>query len=1139
MSFVVIEGDVTLFSGGVELATADAAAVVAGARGFIGVGYDGTNTRFIRVDTSGYQIMVGLGTAGTPAGGVLSVQGVSGGQALPISAASLPLPSGAATEATLATLLTEATFTARIPILGQKTMAGSVPVVIASDQSVIPISDNGASLTVDDGGGSLTVDTPQLPASLVGGRLDTNVGAWLGATTPTVGQKTGAASIPVIIASDQSAIPVSQNGTWTVQQGTPPWAVAGTDADGVAPTENPVLVAGQDGTNVQTLKTDTTGHAEVVGPAADGAAPVGNPVLTAGQDGTNVQSFKTDTTGRQEVIGGAADGAAPAGNPVLVAGQDGTNVQTLKTDSVGRAEIVGPAAPGAPPVDNPVYVAGIDTDGNVEAMEMAPGGGVSIAGHLATNFTPNPKDRLGQDARPAILDSTGNLRSRSQVLTDEGVLKDPFHGTSLESSLTGTLTFTNGSSLVSGSGTSFTTELTTQRYLRNSVDGQSAYVKVQTILSDTLLILEENYGGTSGAGATGITSLWVQDNVNGTVTVVANSSEVTLNPSTGSGDRASIRNLFDYLPLVGEFRCRISQRVANQEAVVGFMDTYPSPENQAVVVFDGTDNTKIKFRTSSSSFAVDKVETEIDLTTLDLTFTSAQSLDYKIAIEPDRVVLFITDIEVAEHRKAIPDPYLDLAIVLAISNSGVVSSTDFISSRIIAQSLNQVAVASPLGDIRVRQGRANTNDQAWPLKLVSREGEDAGFGEDGRLQIGHSFMHFYDQFEGAAIDLQRWVQDQSGMAQTHAAGTLTLNSGSSTTASAYSNLVSAKRIIIFSEYASHAMFRARVIPRNEAFVSFGYGAPSGTSLVQDGVFFRFNNDQLWGVASFNGTESLVEFVRLPNTTDYYLYEITIYENRVVFTIESNDGKYEEAMTLQLSATQSSFFTQSHLPIFARVFNENPGPGSAAQLLLGQVFAGQLDVNLQKPWAEQLAGTGLSSILKPDDHTQSANYPNSAAPASAALSNTTPSYATLGGLFQFAAPVGAETDYALFGYLVPTIPGRSLYIWSVVISAINLGASVNNSTPTSIQWAVAVNSSGGSLATGAPNPPIRTAIGVQSVNKGATAGDPYQPPIISYTPRTPLVVTPGRYFHVIARVVSGVATVGQIVRGTVTVEGYFE
>ncbi|MGE0116814.1 MAG: hypothetical protein AB7S71_14840 [Dongiaceae bacterium] len=41
---------------------------------------------------------------------------------------------------------------------GQQTMASSVPVAIASDQSAVSVADGGGSLTIDDGGGSLTID---------------------------------------------------------------------------------------------------------------------------------------------------------------------------------------------------------------------------------------------------------------------------------------------------------------------------------------------------------------------------------------------------------------------------------------------------------------------------------------------------------------------------------------------------------------------------------------------------------------------------------------------------------------------------------------------------------------------------------------------------------------------------------------------------------------------------------------------------------------------------------------------------------------------------------------------------------------------------------------------------------------------
>ncbi len=46
----------------------------------------------------------------------------------------------------------------------------------------------------------------------------------------------------------------------------------------------------------------------------------GNPVLVAGSDGTNAESILVDSTGAQVVVGAAADTATAVGNPVLIAG---------------------------------------------------------------------------------------------------------------------------------------------------------------------------------------------------------------------------------------------------------------------------------------------------------------------------------------------------------------------------------------------------------------------------------------------------------------------------------------------------------------------------------------------------------------------------------------------------------------------------------------------------------------------------------------------------------------------------------------------------------------------------------------------------------------------------------------------------
>lgn len=264
----------------IETSIRSGIAVPSGQPGFIALGSDGTNARYLRMASDGTVRIDPTGTTAQPVTGtfwqatqpvsIAATVAVSGpltdtelrASAVPVSVASLPLPSGAATEATLAGVLTTSAFQARIPVNGQALMSASVPVAIASNQSAIPINDNA---------GSLTVDSPQLPAALVSGRLDVNVGAsttiavsqsgtWninnisgtvslpTGAATEatlatlltttafqarinTLGQKTMANSTPVVLSSDQSAIPASQSGTWTVQPGntanTTAWRVEG------------------------------------------------------------------------------------------------------------------------------------------------------------------------------------------------------------------------------------------------------------------------------------------------------------------------------------------------------------------------------------------------------------------------------------------------------------------------------------------------------------------------------------------------------------------------------------------------------------------------------------------------------------------------------------------------------------------------------------------------------------------------------------------------------------------------------------------------------------------------------------------------------------------------------------------------
>jgi len=147
-----------------------------------------------------------------------------------------------------------------------------------------------------------------LPAALVSGRLDNNIGAWLGATTPTVGQKTMAASIPVSMASDQTAAKIKgEYASGSASQSDPVMIGFGTGAGNtiraLGTSDGGLLMAVRFSTSTLNLLGDSSGRVLIAGAAASGSAVAGNPVLVGGSDGTNARSFATDSGGRVSVFG--------------------------------------------------------------------------------------------------------------------------------------------------------------------------------------------------------------------------------------------------------------------------------------------------------------------------------------------------------------------------------------------------------------------------------------------------------------------------------------------------------------------------------------------------------------------------------------------------------------------------------------------------------------------------------------------------------------------------------------------------------------------------------------------------------------------------------------------------------------------
>lgn len=144
--------------------------------------------------------------------GLLRVDGSNVTQ--PISATSLPLPTGAATSALQVTGNTSlGSIDLKTPALGQALAAASVPVVLTASQltTLTPLS----TVTVVQPTGTnlhVVVDASALPTGASTSALQTAGNSTLstisGQLPATLGQKVSASSLAVVIASDQSPVSV-------------------------------------------------------------------------------------------------------------------------------------------------------------------------------------------------------------------------------------------------------------------------------------------------------------------------------------------------------------------------------------------------------------------------------------------------------------------------------------------------------------------------------------------------------------------------------------------------------------------------------------------------------------------------------------------------------------------------------------------------------------------------------------------------------------------------------------------------------------------------------------------------------------------------------------------------------------------
>jgi hypothetical protein len=302
----------------------------------------------------------------------------------------------------------------------------------------------------------------------------------------------------------------------------------------------------------------------------------------------------------------------------------------------------------------------------------------AVGGYGSGNIFPSPKTSIPQPAGPGtadvlVTDSDGAMRARASVLTTRNNFRDDFSGAALNTALTGTLTFTAGSVTVTGTGTTFTTQVTRDMYVKLNTDGETAWTRVRAVLSNTSLELEQGYLGASGGPAASSSTKWPTRTGSGGSFTVGSSLFNILSGTTNGANSFIFRDLDFALIHVDFIALRMSQRIANQSIFAGIFDTMVSPTQQAAFIFDGTVNTTVKCRSSFGTAATDIQDTTVTLP-FGLT-TALTTVNYTIEITPTTIIFKIAGVVVAAHDIHTPEQWILMDIGVGIQNTAAAGSS--------------------------------------------------------------------------------------------------------------------------------------------------------------------------------------------------------------------------------------------------------------------------------------------------------------------------------------------------------------------------------------------------------------------------------------------------------------------------------
>lgn len=428
------------------------------------------------------------------------------------------------------------------------------------------------------------------------------------------------------------------------------------------------------------------------------------------------------------------------------------------------------------------------------------------------------------------------------------------------------------------------------------------------------------------------------------------------------------------------------------------------------------------------------------------------------------------------------------------------------------------------------------------------------FRMDGSQSVSNDSLLFFDPLEGAALNTNLWTSTLTSWTVASVTnGVLLMNPASTLTATTGQLLSSIIRIPRYPRVPLVSVTRAKPGAHYAGSVhEIGFGLPSSATATTaaDGAFWRKDTAGQWlPVLSINGIEILgtaisdTTFTSTITAGEYAEFKVILHDDRAEFAIESMGGVLvsgaHQYINWNTSGSGNTNFTTAHLYSMLRSYNSS-AVATAVQLAVAGHAVYLLDLTTGRPWPMTLSAAGYHMQSSPTVFTQTTNYTNNAAPTTRTVTNTTALEATLGGHVSWnnagtAFGVDDTKDWVLFGFAA-TAP-YAFYCTGIRVDTINLGAA-NGASIYAIEYAIAANSNAVSLATASPNGPRFMPIGFQTIAASAAVGTQFNNPI-QMTFGTPIVIQPGKFIHLVGRVLSGAATASQVIRTVCYLDGFWQ